>query len=641
MSRSRKKGRDWEAARRSSRQDIGSRTGRAVSIRGIVSNPWFLAAVLTLVVFLAYQPAWHGSYLWDDDTHLLKNPVLKPGGFLQTWVPGTYANYWPVTADVYRLEFELWGFDPLGYHLVNIALHALSAILLWRILLRLQLPGALLAAAIFALHPVNVESVAWITQLKNTLSLSLALGATLAFLRYEQENRGWQFAVSIALFLLSALAKGMTLTLPVVLLALAWWQRGAISRRDILRVLPFFLIAALMTGMEVYQQRFAAGGLVVRSDSLLSRAAVAGCAVWFYLWKAVWPINLMFVYPRWDLSEPGVLKFLPGVLLVVILALAWKWRRSWGRAVLAAIVCYVVLLLPVLGFANIFFMLYSLVADHWQYAAITVFCAAAAGALTVFARRFGVPRPARVAFSLALLMTLAILTFRQSRMYSDVETLYRTTLTQNPECWLFRNNLGNLFSEQREFGKAIEQFEMALTIRPDYAEAESNLGIALERQGRMDEAIGHFQEALRLSAQTPQLAANLAKGHHDLAKALAIQGGVAKAIQHYRRALEIDGEDVETLNDLAWLLSTHAEPTYRDGREAVRLSEKALGITGPDPNILDTLAAAYAESGRFAEAQEIARKAAALARAQHQAAFADKIIARLQLYQAKTAYRER
>ena len=171
----------------------------------------------------------------------------------------------------------------------------------------------------------------------------------------------------------------MTLTLPVVLLALAWWQRGRIQRRDLLRVVPFLLIGFLMVGIEVYEQHLSAQQTVVRSDGLLSRTAVAGCAVWFYLWKLVWPVNLMLVYPRWNLAPSSARWFLPGLLLAAVLALAWRWRHCWGRPVLMLIVCYVALLLPVLGFVNIDFMEYSLVADHWQYAAMIVPCAVFAG----------------------------------------------------------------------------------------------------------------------------------------------------------------------------------------------------------------------------------------------------------------------
>ena len=152
---------------------------------------WLFAAALVAAVFLAYQPAWQGGFIWDDDTHLLNNPVLRPGGVFRTWVPGTYVNYWPLTFTVYWVEYQLWGLDPVGFHLVNIALHALSAILIWRVLALLRVPGALLAAALFALHPVNVESVAWITQLKNTLSLALTLLSVLLYLLSERRGGRW------------------------------------------------------------------------------------------------------------------------------------------------------------------------------------------------------------------------------------------------------------------------------------------------------------------------------------------------------------------------------------------------------------------------------------------------------------------
>jgi hypothetical protein len=429
---------------------------------------------LTAAVFFAYLPAWHGDFIWDDDLHLLNNPVLEPGGLLRTWVPGTYVNYWPVTATAYRLQFELWGLRPVGYHLVNIALHALAALLVWRILAHLRVPGAMFAAALFALHPVNVESVAWITQLKNTLSLSLTLLSVLFYLRHERYGGRWRSALAIGLFCLATLAKGMTLTLPVILLACAWWQRGRIQRRDLLQVLPYVLIGALMACTEVCLQHVSAGGAIVRSDDLLSRTAVAGCAVWFYFWKLVWLAHLVFVYPRWNLDERDVLSYLPGLLLAGILALAWWRRRSWSRPILMLVVCYVALLLPALGFVNIYFMEYSLVADHWQYAAMIAPCAAFAGLVscrlsvvgcrlqrtTDNGQRTFLLRPlslAGYAACVALLATLAVLTRQQARMYTDVERLYRTTLQRNPDCWM----------------------------------AHLNLGVALADRGRIDDAMGH------------------------------------------------------------------------------------------------------------------------------------------------------
>ncbi len=203
--------------------------------------------------------------------------------------------------------------------------------------------------------------------------------------------------LSIGVFLLSALAKVIAVTLPVVLLACAWWQRGRIARRDLLQVLPYLLIGVVMTCIEVSSQHLAGtGGTAVRCDSFFSRAAVAGCAVWFYLGKLIWPVDLIFVYPRWSIDERNMLAYLPGLLLAILLGLAWWQRRGWGRPLVMLIVCYVALLLPVLGFVNIYFMEYSLVADHWQYAAMIVPCAVFAAAAATLGRRRLSNRPGRL-----------------------------------------------------------------------------------------------------------------------------------------------------------------------------------------------------------------------------------------------------
>jgi protein O-mannosyl-transferase len=618
---------------------------------------WLLAAALVAAVFLAYQPAWNGGFLWDDDTHLLNNPVLQPGGLLQTWLPGDYINYWPLTFTVYRIEHELWGLDTLGYHLVNIALHAAAALLVWRVLLRLRIPGALLAAAIFALHPVNVESVAWISQLKNVLSLTLALLAVLFYLQHERDGGRWRFALSLGLFLLSTLAKGMVLTLPVVLLACAWWQRGFLGRRDLLRVLPFFLIAALMVAIEVTRQHAGSGDVVIRSDGLLGRAAVAGCAVWFYFWKALWPGNLMFIYPRWTIADRDICAYLPGLLLVAILALAWWRRRSWGRCVVMLIVCYVALLLPALGFVDIIFMQYSLVADHWQYAALIVPCAALAAALAKLARHTPLSRFGREAggegllaysLSLALLAILASFTLLQSRMYADVETLYRTAVAQNPACWLTQNNLGVLLTNQGKFlesggsideamshcREAVAHCREALKLKPDDADTKINLGIALACLGQTDDAIAHFQDVLKTK---PDLAA----ARYNLAMALAKQGRFEEAIRQYQDVLKITPDDFAALNQLGWLRATCPQAAVRNAAEAVDLAQRAYTLSkGHDPTIVDTLAAAYAEAGHFSHAVQAARSALDLAMRQENAVLAERIKTRLQLYRRGLPYRQ-
>ncbi len=508
-------------------------------LHGSYSEPssiknYLFAIALSAAVFLAYKPAWSGEFIFDDDLHLLNNPVLKTGGLVRAWSPSTsHINYWPLTFTVYRLEFDAWGLNPLGFHLVNIALHSGIALLVWRVLVELNAPGAMLAAAIFALHPVNVESVAWIAQLKGLLSLLFALVSALFYLQYDRSGGSWRYATAITAYGMSTLAKGMVITLPVVLLALAWWRRGRLERRDFVRLVPFMLIGALMAGIEVWAQGEVQTDDVVRSDNLLSRTAVAGYAVWFYFGKMLWPFNLCFVYPRWNVEDGNVLPYLPGlVLLVILFALALWRRRTWGRPVVMFIVCYVGLLLPALGFANIYFMRYSLVADHYQYAAAIVPCAMLTGGAVAWALRQPRRRSAAFVVGVAILTALTVMTWRQSRMYVGLVTLYQTTIDRNPNCWLAYSNLGSEMLKRGLVDEAIADFRKAMEIKPDHWESHYDLGLVLIDRGQIDEAIVHYRKALEFKPHHADL-------HNNLGAALASRGKMEEAIAHYQKALEI------------------------------------------------------------------------------------------------------
>jgi tetratricopeptide (TPR) repeat protein len=318
--------------------------------------------------------------------------------------------------------------------------------------------------------------------------------------------------------------------------------------------------------------------------------------VWFYLGKLIWPVNLTFIYPRWNLDAVSALKFLPGLLLAAIFGLAWRWRHSWGRPVLMLMVCYVGLLLPVLGFVNIYFMEYSLVADHWQYAAMIAPCTAFAGAAAVASRRrwANVPslalRASVALLGLALLAALATLTWRQSRMYADMETLYQRTIERNPECWLANYNLGVALAGRGRIDEAIEHYRKTLEIKSDYAEAHNNLGLALVGRGRIDEAIEHYEKALKLAPGHTQ-------AHINLGAALAARGQIDEAIEHYQRALEINPDCVEACNNLGLALAGR-------GRfdEAMVQYRKALDISPEMAEVHHNFALALAGRGRINEA---------------------------------------
>jgi tetratricopeptide (TPR) repeat protein len=522
---------------------------------------WLIGAALVIAVFAVYQPAWRGGYVWDDDEHLLKNPVLQPGGIAKVWVPGAYLNYWPLTYTVYGIEHRLWGVDnPLGFHLVNIAMHCIAALLVWCVLSRLRVPGAWFAAAIFALHPVNVESVVWIAQLKGLLSVVLALASLLFYLGFEERGKWWQYVLAIVVFMLSALAKGEALTLPIVILAIAWWQRGRIQFRDILRVVPFILIGVCMAGVEVWTQH---GADVIRTDNIFSRIAIAGCAVWFYLWKLIWPVNLMPFYPRWTVDTWSVLPYLPDIVLLALFGIAWWRRRTWGRPVVMLIVCYVALLLPALGFVNIYFMRYSLVCDHWQYAATIVPCAVFAAACATLAGRF-LPRAGAFLATMPILLAIGVLSFFQAHTYAGMEAFWETTLARNPDCWIAHYNFGEFLGGQKKFDAARAQFRAALKIKPDYAKAYYGLGMGHYERNQIDAAADDFRKSVTLDAEDPI-------AQYYLGLVLQQQGKAEQAIKPYERAVKLDPNYIDARAHLAPLL-------VQRGNGAIRRGEMSIGI---------------------------------------------------------------
>ena len=532
------------------------------------NSSWLLGLLLVVSTVLAYRPAWHGEFLWDDDVHVTNNRMLSdPGGWKQIWSSPDSPQYYPLVFTSFRLERGLWGLNPTGYHWVNLLLHAASAVLVWRVLRRLNVPGAWLAAAVFALHPVNVESVAWISQRKNTLAMFFYMLSLLLYLRFDPAPRPsnleprpsgspqpstlnpqllWYW-LSLAAFVLALLSKTAVSPFPLVLLGLAWWQRGRVTGRDVWRSAPFFIAALILGLVTVWFERHQIALQVVREDSFWPRLAGAGWAVWFYLYKAVVPLNLLFVYQHWQVDPSQALSYVPGALVVGALLLLWRYRRRWGRAWLFCAGYYVVMLLPVLGFVNIGFMGYSLVADHWQYFAILA-PIALASALFSSTFRARSPRfdgsasgfsdalsPAGLLLAFALLLALGGLTWRQSALYANAETLWQGTLAADPGCWAAHNNFGSSLLEKGAVEEAIAHFQAALRMRPDYAEAHYNLGLAVFQKGRADEAIAHFQAAL-------QIKPNFAAAHNNLGTALLQKGRVDEAIAQYQMALQLKSD---------------------------------------------------------------------------------------------------
>ena len=554
---------------------------------------WFFCLLLAVVTMLAYHPAWHGGVLWDDEAHIGGPELRTLDGLRRIWfVPRTTQQYYPLLHTSYWLQQKLWGDSITGYHIVNLLLHIGCVVLVLRIVRFLRIPGAELAATIFALHPVNVETVAWIAERKNTLSGVFALAATLWYLRFDENRSRQSYALALGLFLLGLLSKTAIVTLPLALLVIFWWKRGAISwRHDVVPLIPFFFFSAaagLMTRWVEY------GNIGYRARmldlSLLDRCLIAGRAFWFYLWKLLWPSNLMFVYPRWEISAAVPWQYIFPLAVLVLLGILWSLRR-WSRTPLAGVLVYMVLLLPSLGFANIYFFLYSFVADHWQYlACLGIITPCASGIVLLATRLKSGYAWLEPGVTLVIGGVLFLLTWQQSRMYNNAETLYRTTIAHNPACWLAYDHLVDILYQANRIPEAMNLFKDELRIKP--AVAHYSLGNALLRKGRTSEAIDQFTEALRINP-------DYAEAHNNLGYALLVTGRTSAAIEQCREALRIDPTYAHAHNNLGNALAQTGRAS-----EAIDHYKQTLRMNPNSADAHSDLGAALALMGRICEAIE-------------------------------------
>ena len=564
---------------------------------------WLPPAALLLAVLLAYSPAWNGGLLWDDAAHLTRADLRSWHGLWRIWFePGATQQYYPLVHSFFWVQQRLWGDATPGYHLVSIVLHCAAAALAALALLRLPVPGAWLAAAIFALHPVQVESVAWITEQKNTLSAVFYLGAALCYLRFEERREARSWAVALLLFLLALASKSVTATLPAALLLLHWWRRGRPAfRRDVVPLLPFFALGIASGLFTAWVERHLVGaeGGAFASLTPADRVLIAGRAAWFYLGKLAWPANLVFIYPRWSVSRSAFWQYLHPAAALAALAVLWALRKRLPGALVGTLF-FLGTLFPALGFFDVYPFLFSFVADHFQYlASLGIIALFAAGAATLLPGAFS-PK-LRQALCVALLAVLAALTWKQSHLYADRETLYRATLRGNPECWMAWNNLSGVLLEQGDPEGALPLAQRALELRPKYPEAHDNAGLALFGQGRADEAIRHYRSALELDP-------DYAEARNNLGFALAAQGQIDEAIEQYRKALEADGGNAGIHYNLAMAqIQTGAE------QAALVHLRQAVALRPDWLQAHNNLGILLARSGRLAEAIEEFRKALQIA----------------------------
>ena len=497
---------------------------------------------LGLLVAVCYLPAmlW-GGFVWDDSILLDAKPVQDVSGLWQIWFSPSAiegeGHYWPLVYTTFWLEHKLWGFDPTGYHVVNVLLHLGNTLLVWHLMRRLLVPGAWMVAAVFAVHPLHVESVAWIIERKDVLSGLFYLASVLVWMRFvEQSRRGW-YVCSLVLYAAGLLSKSIVITLPVALLIWHWWQQGRVTSTDLLRLVPFGVVGLIITvgDLSFYQSR----EVLSLGYSLTERTLIAARALWFYEGKLLWPTNLTLVYPLWDIRVADPLAWGYLVAAIALAVALWCFRHQVGRGPLAGTLFFVVTLSPVLGFVDYGYMQFAFVADRFQYLAGLGIMAVVIGAITYGVRRLSDSwqKGARIVAAVAIVV-LGLLTWRQASVYRDDETLNRYIIALNPQARDAYLNLGDALYEQGRYEEALDVTRIAVERRPEHFQAHFNLGATLDKLGRFEEAETHLRRAIALSPQAQNAYLNLSKVLYE-------QGRYEAALEAARVAIEQDPDFVE------------------------------------------------------------------------------------------------
>lgn len=589
------------------------------------------AAALVLLGLLALRPALSGGWLWDDGSEVFENTILKdPAGVAKIWLSPPGPDYFPLKSTVQWLEWRAWGAEPFGYHAVSLALHLASALLVWRLLRRLGAPWAWLGGLLFAIHPLAVESVAWAAELKNTLSLPLMLLAMDAWLDYDAARRPSAYVRAFLFFLLAMLAKSSVVMLPAVFLLHAWWKRGRIGARDFVATAPFLAVSAALGAVTLrFQYRVAIAAWTIDAGGPAARLLRASISAGFYFFKCLVPAGLSPLYSP-SVVAPSPAHLLPLAALIAVAALCWSRRASWGKHALLGLGFLVINLLPIVGLADMSYMRYSWVADHFAYISIIGAAGLAAAALGALARTSPVPA---VLAATAIAGAFAAESRGYSSVFHDSGTLWNYALGRDPASWAALDNLADAEVKAGDLKSGIAHYEEAIRIRPDLAEAHSGLGYALLLVGRPADAVVHLREAVRLG---------YVKAHTNLGNALAQTGDLDAAIREQQEAVRLQPDSAETFVNLGNALTQagrvpealpqyetalRLQPDFSEGRynwaialaQAGRLPDAAAQLelaareAPSNPRIWNEWGAILAQSGRLAAAGEHFERAAELA----------------------------
>ena len=553
------------------------------------------------MVVISYLPAmlW-GGFVWDDRIITYAEPVQEVSGLWQIWFSpsaiGEEGHYWPLVYTTFWLEHKLWGFAPAGYHVVNVLLHLANVLLLWHLLRRLAVPGAWVVAAVFAVHPLHVESVAWVIERKDVLSGLFYLTAVLAWMRFVEQPNSRRYAWSLALYTAAMLSKSIAITLPAAFLIWHWWKQSRVTSTDLLRLVPFGVVGLVITVGDLSFYRSVEP--LSLGYSLTERTLIAAHALWFYAGKLLWPTNLAVIYPLWDIRVADPLAWGYIIAAVALVAALWRFRHQLGRGPLAGALFFAVTLLPVLGFIDYGYMQFSFVADRYQYLAGVGILAVVIGMAA-----YGVGllpdlwQKGALGVAVVALVVLGLLTWRQASIYRSSETLNRHIIVLNPQARNAHLNLGILLYDQARYEEALEMARIAVKQRPDYSKTHDYLGAILNALGRFEEAETHLRRAIALNPQEKY-------AHFNLGNTLCEQGRYEEALGVARVAVEQrpDFAEAHTTLGIALTALGHFE-------EAEAHLRRAIVLNPHTQNVHLNLGMTLYYQGRYEEALEAAHVA--------------------------------
>jgi tetratricopeptide (TPR) repeat protein len=543
-----------------------------------------LKSILLIGIGLfTYWPIFSATWVWDDTIEILTNSEIHKSfeSLVSIWINPQGLDYFPLKTTLQWFEWHIWGANPLGYHLMSLGLHLFSSFIIWRIFKKLGFSLSWLGAILFLVHPLAVQSVAWVSELKNTLSLPFLLLSFDTFIDYEnfcfsnKINSKRLFLLSLGYFILAMLAKSSVVMLPLILLLYIWCKRNSISKKDFISLSPFFLVSLILGIVTIFfQHTRAIAGESFEIGSFFERCYSSILIIGFYLKLFFFPLYLTPIYPRWSVDNLQVAIVLGWLSLLTLLIYLFRNNSVTSNKLLLGLGWFIINLIPVLGIIPMSFLKYAQVSDHFTYISII-------GSIALITLFFSTLHDwvknkkrylsyAIILAKISMLIFLAYVSNSHAKDFQDDLSFYTKIITDNPSCWMAHDNLGNIYNDNKLYPEAIAEYNEVLKLNPHYAKAHFNLGLALVDFGNIPEGISHYKEAITLHPE-------VAEFHNNLGIALSLLGKSEEAILEFKNTLKLNSKysDAELNWGLVLARDKRIPEAIEHLKESIKLNPKS------------------------------------------------------------------